>query len=248
MHKRVIVVQCLWISWAGLGIGATADEAVSSIDAFDVHYVIRGFGLSARVNISLSGPDEDEVYEFVNRTRAVGIARLMKPGESSETSRFKSTPDGLVPIDYMLDDSSNDPKDDTIVTFDWSTGIASSMYEGEPRELALEPGILDRMSADLAAILALRRGDEPVGHDIIHRNSIRRYNFEYSGSEEIKTKLGVYDTVKYIRQRPGSSRRTLIWYAPELCYQPVRVEQQKREKTRATMTILSLTPARDCSA
>ena len=139
------------------------------------------------------------------------------------------------------------PTRDSHVDFDWPAGIATSLHDGERRQLTIKAGILDRLSADLAAILDLRQGKVLEGYDMVYRNEIRRYEFRFGGEEAIVTPAGTFSTLRYLRQRPGSRRSTIIWFAPELCYQPVKVEQQRDGKTRGTMTIQAYSIAEDCS-
>ena len=185
------------------------------------------------------------IMVYQNRTRALGIAKIFRPGVSSETSRFRATPAGLIPIQYDLDDSTNNPDDDTHITFDWDAGIADSLHEGEQLDVEIGPGTLDRMSADLAVILDLQAGNGPESYQIVHRNKLRVYEFEYLGEEQVEIPAGTFSTVKYKRQRPGSSSSAIIWYAPELCYHVVQVESRKNDKKTALMKMqeYSIEPA-----
>jgi len=126
------------------------------------------------------------------------------------------------------------------VRFDWDAGIAHSIYEDEAIELPIEPGILDRLTADIATIVALRSGAEPGGYDLVHRNAIRRYEFRRLGEERIEVPAGTFDTIKYARQRPGSSRTVLVWYSADENFLPVRIEQQKNGKTKISTVATSL--------
>ena len=204
---------------------------------FELTYKVKGYGLAAEAQISLSKTDDADIYVYENRTRALGIAKLFRSGVSSETSRFRVTPAGLVPIQYDLDDSTNNPDDDTHIAFDWNAGVADSLHEGEQQDIEIEPGTLDRMSADLAVILDLQAGNEPERYQIVHRNKLRVYEFEYLGEEEVKTPAGTFSTVKYRRQRPGSKSSAIIWYAPELCYHVVQVESRRNDKKTSLMKI-----------
>jgi hypothetical protein len=55
--------------------------------------------------------------------------------------------------------------------------------------------------------------------------------------EAIKTKGGSFDTVKYRRYRTGSSRSTLIWFAAELEYLPVRMQHFNKDKSTGTVNL-----------
>jgi len=222
----------LWIGF-GLACTALAQEAnpVPQPAGFELTYKIRAYGFSiGEIQISLTKTDDADVYIYQNRTRALGIAKAYRSGVISETSRFRVTPVGLVPIQYDLNDSTDNPDDDTHITFDWNAGVADSLHEGEQQDIEIKPGTLDRMSADLAVILDLQAGHEPKRYQIVHRNKLRIYKFEYLGEEEVKTPAGTFSTVKYWRQRPESRRSGIIWFAPALCYHVVQVESRQNDK------------------
>ena len=222
-------------AWAGLGLACTAlaleANPVPQPTAFELTYKIKAYGVVVgEMQISLTETDDANIYIYENLTRALGLAKAFRSGVMSETSRFRVTPAGLVPIQYDLDDSTDNPDDDTHIAFDWTAGIADSLYEGEQRNIEIEPGTLDRMSADLAVILDLQAGNGPERYQMVHRNALRIYEFEYLGEEEVKTPAGKFSTVKYRRQRPGSKRSGIIWFSPALCYHVVQVESQKNDK------------------
>ena len=88
--------------------------------------------------------------------------------------------------------------------------------------------MLDRLTADVVVIHALRNDIEPGSYQITDRNSVRVYEFTPQGSEKVSVAAGEFDTVIYKRQRPGSSRAALIWYAVDADFLPVKIEQFKR--------------------
>jgi hypothetical protein len=222
-------------AWVGLGLACTAlvleANPVPQPTGFELTYKIKAYGIVVgEMQISLTETDDADIYIYENRTRALGLAKVYRSGVMSETSRFRVTPAGLVPIQYDLDDSTDNPDDDTHIAFDWTAGIADSLYEGQRRDIEIEPGTLDRMSADLAVILDLQAGNGPERYQMVHRNALRVYEFEYLGEEEVKTPAGRFSTVKYRRQRPGSKRSGIIWFSPALCYHVVQVESRKNDK------------------
>ncbi len=124
--------------------------------------------------------------------------------------------------------------------FDWAALSADSVHEGEPATLTLDPEVRDRLSADLETILELRAGELPDTQVIAYRNAIRRYDLYPKGEETIETPAGTYATVKFLRQREGSKRSTMIWFAVDAGYLPVRIAQMKNNKTNVTMEAVSV--------
>ncbi|MEE9135411.1 MAG: DUF3108 domain-containing protein, partial [Gammaproteobacteria bacterium] len=111
--------------WVGLGLACTAlvleANPVPRPTGFELTYKIKAYGVAVgEMQISLTETDDADIYIYKNRTRALGLAKAFRSGVMSETSRFRVTPAGLVPIQYDLDDSTDDPDDDTHIAFDWN--------------------------------------------------------------------------------------------------------------------------------
>ena len=206
--------------------------APEPIEPFEVDFEMRYGLFRGDLRLNLKRDEGTNLYSYEVVTRARGMARMVRPDAATESSRFALTATGLQPLQYRLDSGDDDNEDnDSDVRFDWEAGIAHSVYEGTAKELPVEPGVLDRVTADIATIVALRAGREPGGYDMVHRNDIKRYEYRLLGEEQIEVPAGTFDTLKYMRQRPGSSRSILVWYAVDENFLPVRIDQQKNGKT-----------------
>ncbi len=220
-------------------LAAASALAETELAPFELVFELSAFGLSGEGTISLQATETPNTYIYSSSTQATGIARLIRPNAATETSRFSVAGDQLVPDEYRFDSGSGKPTEDSYAKFDWVAGVAHSNHQEELADVALRPGTLDRMSADLQTTLDLQAGKTPVAYTMIHRNAAKTYAFTYQGNEVVETPAGRFETVKYLRQRDGSSRAATIWYAPELDYQPVKVVQTKRGKTTGTLLLKS---------
>lgn len=214
----------------------------TELDGFYIEYDIRYMGLRAEATLQLKPADTDGEYFYEVRSRARGLARLLRSSEARESTRFRLTETGIEPLRYSLDDGGDADENNTVITFDWEAGTAASVYEQEPADIQLEPGVQDRLSADIAVILDLRSGREPGRYAIAEKNQIRQADYTDLGEEQAEVPAGTFDTRKFRRQRPGSSRSTLIWYAADAAWLPVRIEQQKDGKTNVTMVATLVEP------
>ena len=216
------------------------EEAAATTDtlqAFQLSFQLKGFGLSAATEIRLEPTTTPNEYQYSNKTQALGLARLIRPNPATETSRFLVHGDTLQVEEYQFDAGNGDKLENSSIRFDWDTDTAYSNHKNESAELPLTAGMLDRMSTDLKASLDLQAGRRPQTYTMVYRNSARTYHFEYHGEEQVTTPAGTFATVKYLQYRDDSSRATHIWYAPELQYQPVKVVQLKRGKTNGTLLL-----------
>lgn len=221
---------------------ATAVPAPATLHGFHTVYELRYAALRGDATIDLQAADAPNEFLYSVTTRTRGIARLLRPGTASEIARFRYDENGFQPLSYRLDDGIAKAENDSTIEFNWQTGIATSTHGTETVELPLRPGMLDRLTADIAVIQKLRNGETLTGFDLVDRNEIRRYEYVPQGEETIRVPAGTFRTVKYLRNRPGSSRATLIWFAPDREYLPVKMTQLKRGESVIEMFATVLEP------
>jgi hypothetical protein len=214
--------------------------AQKTLENFTILYEANYSAFKGTASLALTAAEKPNEYLYQVQSKASGIARLFQPGTATESSRFTLAADGLKPLQYAYDEGSGKTKGKSSVEFDWPQLTASSIHKGVPASLPLEQPIQDRLSADLQTILQLRAGESPTTQSIVYRNSIRHYDLFPRGQETVTTPAGTFAAVKYLRQREGSKRSTLIWFAPDAGYLPVRIEQLKNDKTTVTMTATSI--------
>ena len=144
------------------------------------------------------------------------------------------------PISYSLEGGTKSSDNDTQLDFDRNAGTIASWYEGEATELQLDDDVYDRMSADIVVMRDLADGIDLGPMRIAEKNQIRDYEYTYQRAEEIEVPAGRFETVVYLRQRVGSSRSTLIWFATGHQFLPVRLEQLKRGKSQIVTVATNL--------
>jgi hypothetical protein len=210
------------------------------LQGFHAEYKLKYSIFSGDVLLDLRHADQPDEYIYETHTNARGAASLVLSGTAKETSRFRYVDGRIQSLHYHLNDGMEEKDSETDIRFDWEAGVAHTKYEGAETEYPINSATLDRISADMLAILELRAGRTPGAYDIADDDSIRTYEFQLLGEEQIKVPAGEFHTLKFKRQRPGSSRSTLIWYAPEANYLAVRIEQQKRGKTKVISTLTKL--------
>ncbi len=220
----------------------SADVPAPELRGFSAAYEIRYLAFTADLKLDLKRLNESGEYRYEVVTKARGMAKLVRSGTGIERSEFKLTADGFRPQRYHLDDGTDKLENDAEIVFDWNNNIAHSVYVGEPMEIELRPGVLDRLTGDLAAIYELRNGAHPSTQEITDGEEIDVIEFTPSGTETITVPAGTFETVKYLRQRPGSSRAAMIWYAVDAGYLPAKIEYLKRGKTTITSVATRLEP------
>lgn len=177
---------------------------------------------------------------FVYESRAEPglLARLIVGNNAVERSVMHIDASGVRPLSWYLDDGKSGNDKDGVLEFGWDENRVSGVVEGERVELATESGLQDRLSLQIAVMTALLRGREPGTIALIDGDKIKRYSYTRAGNERIRTKAGTFETVLYESTRPGSSRISRVWHAPELGYIPVRAEQMRNGKVETVMELL----------
>ena len=206
-------------------------EAVYRVEYKGAHIADATFKLSR---------DRGRRYVFVSNTRPRGLAKLFRRERPSEESVFEFSDGQVTPLSYRFKDGTRKGKGNSEVSFDWDRKLATSVYEQETMALALQEPVLDRITLQLQVMHDLQEGTEPSSYLLAYRNQLRRYGYTNEGETRIETQAGDFDTLRFAQQREGSSRRTLLWMAPELGFLPVHMEQQRRGKTELTFSLIDV--------
>ncbi len=200
-------------------------------------YDAKGSGLSASNHMTLLAADSSGRMEMRSVSKARGLARLFKHDPIIEYTQFEEVDGRLRSIEYHYLFNSSGSKRNAWVVFDRKNLVAKSLYKSVTIELSIRSDHVDRMLESLVFRTDLIAGKIAEKYSYVERNSLRESVYEKLGTETISTKAGNFDTVKYRRQRVGSSRSAIIWFAPELEYLPVQMRHFKGDKATGTVKL-----------
>jgi hypothetical protein len=217
---------------------AMASAAVSP-SPFEATYSVNFRGVNAGELHSSLRPRAPGVFVYETRAKPKGLAKLVVSGKAVERSVMRIDASGVRPLSWFSDDGKSGLGRDGALEFAWDQERVSGMVEGKRVELATEPTLQDRLSVQVAVITALLRAEE-FGEVAIIDDEIKQYSYTRAGSERIKTAAGEFDTIVYESTRPGSSRLSRFWHAPELGYIPVRAEQVRKGKIETVMELVRM--------
>ncbi len=227
-----------------LVLATTAHVAhAEGLRAHQVTYHTTFKGLSAGdLQLTLKPDSQPDHWTYETRAYPSFLASFVISGNSMERSAFTLTPAGVEPNRYQLNDGSGKHEKETDLTYE-SGGRVHGVVEGQPLDMALEPGTQDVTSIRAALIADLVAGREPREYAMLDGREIKRYVYTKVGTARISTAVGPVDTVIYSSDRKGSDGRGRIWqywYAPSLGFLPVKIEQREDGATRMTFTLRSL--------
>ena len=215
-------------------------ETFATLPTFEVEYSLYARNTkAARVTRSLTRLDDDS-YEYRSETKTIGLISLFRKVHIVETSRLTVGERLLKPLNYSYKRSGYRKKRDVTIEFNWKDNQIKNTINGDFWHLPIEPAVMDKLLYQLAIMYDLRNGRTPVSYLIADGGGIKTYGFEKLGEESVDTPLGSFNSIKMLRHKPGSSRRSVFWCAPELEFLPIKVEHTEKDGSRTVAVIKSL--------
>lgn len=215
-------------------------EPASKIQA---GYDVIGFGMTL-ANISETYTRTGDSYRIESTTKAVGMLARLKPETIHVTSHGKITPQGLLPLGYVLT-RETDTNKNASAKFNWGKSILTHTDYKGVNDLPLPKGAQDRLSVLYHLPLLVNSENAEFKFSITDGNNLEAYNFNLSPKEgEVTVPLGTYKT-RYVKSTPVGEEVTYeIWMATEHNYFPCKVivTDSKGGKLTQVLTQLTVTP------
>jgi len=225
------------IVMAALYSTAASAQLVEYQAEYGARYKSRNVGTSV---FALQRGADNNAWIFSTTMQAKGLLRFASPRPIIDRSEFTLEHDTIVPQRFLHEDGSRKGEDNHNIVFDWGSQVAVISGEGYSREVALQRGVLDRGSLQVALMHTLAAGRQPQSFSVLDEQSVDDYEYTFEGEHTIETELGDVAVLRYRQQRTGSSRYTVIDLAPALDYVPVRIEQIRDGETRSAFLIESI--------
>jgi hypothetical protein len=125
--------------------------------------------------------------------------------------------------------------------FDWQAQTVDSLREGKTTTLEIEPGVVDKLSYQVALVRDLQAGKKTFMYKVADRGDIRHIRYEVVGTETLDTPWGKKRTLKVKRKTLTNERVTILWFAPDLDYMVVRlIQDDNGTKMSARITDLRI--------
>ncbi len=244
-YKKQITKHCTGLALVLLSCTTVSAQSLKPGDLSDFEVVFEvGNNLITAGTASLQLEQDNDTWHYSLTTTPRGVFKLAGKGNISEISTFRAieTEESLAlqPQTYKFR-QDNERRRAVDATFDWDNKTIEHTYRGkEGREIFTDP-VLDRLTATLLIMNALRNDFEQTELPIFDTGRIKVVEFTKSGSESLKTPLGEIDTLMVTnRNATGGSRETTTWFAPSLNYLPVKIEHRKRGDLVARFSLIRL--------
>jgi len=199
--------------------------AAEELRPFTAEYAWSVKGVTAGQSTLTLSRRDDGRWSYASRSTARGLFKLVAPGEITQTSIFRVENGEVLPDHYHGDDGTASTKRDANITFDWRAHRVTGIYEDVKVDLAIENGVQDDLSIQIALLNALLRERLPAGFRLVDRNLLKEYQYTAEGRVTLDTALGALDAVVFRSRKLGAHSSTVFWCAPSLGYLPVKVER-----------------------
>ncbi|GGJ81148.1 DUF3108 domain-containing protein [Pseudomonas matsuisoli] len=165
-----------------------------------------------------------------NQWHLVFKASMLVAGLTEE-SRFNLQENSLTPLTYRYERSGLGNGKKVEQTFDWKTKQLTGDDDGDPVKMALNKGLLDKSSYQLALQRDVADGKQSMSYQVFDGDEVETYDFRVLGSEMVKTKVGQIDAIKVerVRDPTQSSRKTTLWFAKDWDYLLVALNQVEKD-------------------
>ncbi len=237
---RIRRLATLLLSSAVFSLAVSARELP---ERFEATFTLEAKGAAiARTRWSLS-PGAGGGFVYESHTEPMGVFSLLSDDTISERSEWTYTRDWLRPLAYRYERTGRKARDLSIA-FDWEEGseegVARHDSPGGAWEMAVPPGVMDKLSYLLALMRDLGRGARGAEYTIADGGKLKHYVFSRIGEERIETALGALDAVVVRRERKNAKRETTLWCAAALGFLPVKIVHRERDGTILSLRIESL--------
>ena len=141
-----------------------------------------------------------------------------------ETSLFSFEDDKIIPFKYSYERTGFGSDKSLVAEFDGT----SRQIDINKKDKLPWNNELDNQLYRLDIQLQLAQNKKEFSYDLVNnRGQLRHYDLLVLGSEQLTLPYGTLEGIKVKMMRENSTRETFAWFAPQLDYQLVRLQQFK---------------------
>lgn len=207
------------------------------VSPFQARYEVYGAGLpigEAVMTLTAAGPN---TYRMSSQVWPNSLAALFVSSRIEEEVDGEIRDGAVRPTRYQRRVETPKKNQTVQLRFDWSANQIQARDNQAQATLPLSPGVVDPLSLNLRVMSDLQSGRLPPEYALADETELKAYQIKNEGEETLETSLGNLRTVRISQSKPGKTRITTFWFAPDLQYLPVQVAQQKDGKELLRMEI-----------
>ncbi|PCJ16180.1 MAG: hypothetical protein COB04_11570 [Gammaproteobacteria bacterium] len=207
----------------------------TTILPFEAHYSAKWNKVSLRglaVRKLIINEANQQEFSFNAKTLAAKVQ------ESSHFNWHRCSP---VPSAYHYERKGFLKKKKTLQqTFNWDDQQVTSNTSKYSTTFDLPMQSTDKLSYQLAIRCDLKQGNTDLNYQVVDKSRLKQYSFEIVNEEILETPLGTLNAIKVKRVREANQRQTFLWFAKELDYLLVKLEQYDTGGNHYVINIKSL--------
>lgn len=213
-------------------------SVVSPHEYSAVYQVRRNDKDVGKVTIGLT--HQDDVWSLHGFTHDMrGLAKVLKI-KGSQTSTGKWVDGKFQPDDFRIDFSLIGYKTGWNADFDWSSGIVKTTTKDGETQLSLTNGATDPFSLSLNIRSLLTEHETQMALNVIDEDVIDSEVYAAETDESFDSALGCLQTMLVRRIRENKKRSSLVWYASDYDFVPVKMHHSKKKGNKLELQISSL--------
>ena len=161
------------------------------------------------------------------------MASWIRSGVIAERTLLGNLDGAIWPLDYVSKDTIARPARNTRYFFDKETGRVTGEYKTQRIDEPMRAGGQNRISAQVAIMLALKSQTELSHFPIFDRGRWKDYEFEIVGEQVIKTPSGSFNAVEIRYASADNVKSWSLYCATSLDYIPVMIVYREGNKTKS---------------
>ena len=230
---------------AACAVLLVAGAASAAPRPFSLAYLLTSDGSEIAEVEQVFEPAGSGQWRFSSRVEPSGILATLVGGTIHEVTELEEREARLRPRNYRFERRGLGLDRDVTVRFDWTRGRVENLVNDDRWTMRVPPDALDKHSLVLTVSRDLAAGTLAANYPVADGGRLKTYSFQRLGAERLVTPLGVVDTVKLRRERPGGRPATLFWHAPAYDHLPVRIERRDAEGRVLRMALTRYDLGRD---
>ena len=181
--------------------------------------------------VPVSGSAERGLQSLGDGRWQLSFEASMLVASLSETSTFSLDNGAFLPQSYRFERSGLGKGKVVEQDFDWSAKQVLGSDRGEPVRFALNRGLQDKSTYQLALQHDVAAGKKSMSYQVVDGDEIETYDFRVLGDETVRTRAGLIEATKVerVRDPTQSKRKTILWFAKDWSYLLVRLHQVEKD-------------------
>ncbi|MET3714514.1 DUF3108 domain-containing protein [Pseudomonas sp. PvP001] len=190
--------------------------------------------------LPMSGTAERSLSKNASGDWTLAFKASMMIASLTEVSTLRVDKEAMLPETYTFERGGLGKARKVDLDFDWAAKKVTGTDRGDPINLPLNNGVLDKSTYQLALQHDVAAGKKSMSYQVVDGDEIDTYDFRVLGTEKVETKAGQVDAIKVERVRdPTQSKRiTVLWFAKDWDYLLVRLQQVETDGKEYNIMLL----------